>query len=84
MDRGAHRRSAIGAGLMTMASGQAIDGLSGLAATVSRVALTVFPIFFITWEATLGIGTGLMVDQAKSTGSRRSRADGRRDTGLLR
>ncbi len=61
---GVHIALAIGAGLMAMAAYTLIDGLPGRAATVSRVALTVFPIFFIAWEATLGIGTGLMVDQA--------------------
>jgi hypothetical protein len=61
---GVHIALAIGAGLMAMAAYTLIDGLPGRAATVSRVALTIFPIFFIAWEATLGIGTGLMVDQA--------------------
>jgi hypothetical protein len=61
---GVHVALAIGAGLMAMAASTLIDGLPGRAARVSRWALTVFPIFFIAWEATLGIGTGLMVDQA--------------------
>jgi hypothetical protein len=61
---GVHIALAVGAGLMSVAAFTLIDGLPGRAATVSRVALTVFPVFFIAWEATLGIGTGLMVDQA--------------------
>ena len=61
---GVHIALAVGAGVMAMAAYTLIDGLPGPAASVSRVALTVFPIFFIAWEATLGIGTGLMVDQA--------------------
>ena len=61
---GVHIALAIGAGLMAVAAYTLIDGLPGRSATVSRVALTVFPVFFIAWEATLGIGTGLMVDQA--------------------
>jgi hypothetical protein len=61
---GVHIALAVGAGLMAMAAYTLIDGLPGRAAKVARVALIVFPIFFIAWEATLGIGTGLMVDQA--------------------
>ena len=61
---GVHIALAVGAGVMAMAADTLIDGLPGRAASVSRVALTVFPVFFIAWEATLGIGTGLMVDQA--------------------
>jgi len=61
---GVHIALAIGAGLMAMAAYTLIDGLPGRAAGVSRTALAVFPVFFIAWEATLGIGTGLMVDQA--------------------
>ena len=61
-----HVGLAVGAGLMTAAAYRLIEDLSGRAATVSRCALAVFPILFIAWEATLGIGTGLMVDQANS------------------
>jgi hypothetical protein len=59
-----HIALAVGVGLMSIAAFTLIDGLPGRAATVSRVALTVFPVVFIAWEATLGVGTGLMVDQA--------------------
>ncbi len=59
-----HIGLAIGAGLMALAGYRLIAGLPGRAATVSRCALVVFPIFFIAWEATLGIGTGILVDQA--------------------
>ena len=54
----------VGAGLLAVAAYTLIAGLHGRAATVSRCALVVFPVFFIAWEATLGIGTGILVDQA--------------------
>ena len=59
-----HIGLAVGAGLMALAGYTLIAGLAGRAATVSRCALAVFPIFFIAWEGTLGIGTGILVDQA--------------------
>ena len=42
---GVHIALAVGAGVMAMAAYTLIDGLPGPAASVSRVALTVFPIF---------------------------------------
>ena len=57
-----HLGLAILAGLMAFAAYLLVDGLLGRAATISRLALPVFVVFFIAWEATLGIGTGLMVD----------------------
>jgi hypothetical protein len=59
-----HFGLAILAGAMGLAAYLLIDGLRGRAATVSRVALAVFVVFFIAWEATLGIGTGILVDIA--------------------
>ena len=59
-----HIGLAIGAALMTVAAYTLIDGLPGRPAKVSRYALAIFPVFFIAWEATLGIGTGLMVEHA--------------------
>jgi hypothetical protein len=66
---GVHIALAVGAGLMSIVALTLISELRGRAATVSRVALTVFPVFFIAWEATLGIGTGLMVDQVNGLAS---------------
>jgi hypothetical protein len=57
-----HVGLAVFAGLMAAAAYVLIDGLRGRAATISRVALPVFVVFFIAWEATLGIGTGILVD----------------------
>jgi hypothetical protein len=41
-----------------------LNGLSGLAATVSRVAVIVFLVFYTALEVTAGIGTGILVDYA--------------------
>jgi hypothetical protein len=41
-----------------------LNGLSGLAATVSRVAVIVFLVFYTALEVTAGIGTGVLVDYA--------------------
>jgi hypothetical protein len=59
-----HLGLAILAGAMGLAGYLLVDGLRGRAATVSRIALSVFVVFFIAWEATLGIGTGILVDLA--------------------
>ena len=39
-----------------------LRGLEGLAATVSRVALVFFLVFYTAYEVTIGVGTGLLVD----------------------
>jgi hypothetical protein len=57
-----HLGLAVLAGVMGLAGYLLVDGLHGRAATVSRIALPVFVVFFIAWEATLGIGTGILVD----------------------
>lgn len=59
-----HIGLAVGAGLMAAAAYALTSRIEGRSRTVSRVALGIFVVFFIAWEATLGIGTGLMVDQA--------------------
>jgi hypothetical protein len=41
-----------------------LRGLSGLAATVSRVALVFFLVFYTAYESNVGIGTGVLVDYA--------------------
>ena len=40
-----------------------LRGLEGTAATVSRVSLWVFAIFYAAFEITLGIGTGLLTNE---------------------
>jgi hypothetical protein len=59
-----HLGLAVLAGAMGLAAYVLVDGLEGRAATVSRRALAVFVVFFIAWEATLGIGTGILVELA--------------------
>jgi hypothetical protein len=39
-------------------------GLTGVAATVSRVALVFFLVFYTAYEVTIGLGTGVLVDYA--------------------
>jgi hypothetical protein len=41
-----------------------MSGLKGRAATVSRVALIFFLVFYTAWEVTIGVGTGILVDYA--------------------
>lgn len=61
-----HIGMAILAGLMAAAAYTLLRGLRGRAATISRLALAPFTVFFIAWEATLGIGTGILVNHANS------------------
>ena len=72
-----HVALAAGAGAMALAARALIAELPGRAAAVSRGALVVFPVFFIAWESALGIGTGLIVDQANglAAGDRAAAAD---------
>jgi hypothetical protein len=39
-----------------------LRGVEGTAAKVSRVALAVFAVFYLVFEAVIGIGTGVLVD----------------------
>ena len=41
-----------------------LNGLEGTAATVSRVALVFFLVFYTAYEVTVGVGTGFLVDYA--------------------
>ena len=41
-----------------------VSGLEGRAATVSRVALLLFLVFYTAYEVTVGVGTGILVDYA--------------------
>src|SRR5688572_32808303 len=41
-----------------------MDGLKGTAATVSRVSLVFFLVFYTAYEVTIGVGTGFLVDYA--------------------
>jgi hypothetical protein len=42
-----------------------LRGVESLAATVSRVAVVFFLVFYTAYEVTVGVGTGLLVDYAK-------------------
>ena len=41
-----------------------LNGLTGMAATVSRVAMIFFLVFYTAYEATVGVATGVLVDYA--------------------
>ena len=50
--------------LLGIAAFMLLRGLSGRAATVSRVALVFFLVFYTAYEVTVGVGTGILVDYA--------------------
>jgi hypothetical protein len=50
--------------LMAIATYLLLNGLESRAATVSRVALIFFLVFYTAYEVTVGLGTGVLVDYA--------------------
>ena len=50
--------------LLGLAGFVLLRGLEGRAATVSRVAIVFFLVFYTAWEMTIGVGTGVLVDYA--------------------
>ena len=50
--------------LMAIATYLLLGGLKSRAATVSRVALVFFLVFYTAYEVTVGVGTGILVDYA--------------------
>ena len=50
--------------LLGLAAFLLLRGLDGRAATVSRVALVFFLVFYTAYEVTVGVGTGVLVDYA--------------------
>jgi hypothetical protein len=50
--------------LIAIAAYLLLGGLKSRAATVSRLALTFFLVFYTAWEVTVGVGTGILVDYA--------------------
>jgi hypothetical protein len=50
--------------LIGLAAYLLISGLEGRAATVSRVALLLFLVFYTAYEVTVGVGTGILADYA--------------------
>jgi hypothetical protein len=50
--------------LMAIATYLLLSGLESRAATVSRVALVFFLVFYTAYEVTVGVGTGVLVDYA--------------------
>ena len=50
--------------LMGLAAFLLLNGLEGRAATVSRVAVVFFLVFYTAYEVTVGVGTGILVDYA--------------------
>ena len=43
-----------------------LRGLQGTAATVSRIGLAVFAIFYAAWELVLGVGTGILTHEVNA------------------
>jgi hypothetical protein len=50
--------------LLALAVFLLLDGVQSLAATVSRVALVVFCVFYTAYELTVGLAPGILVDHA--------------------
>jgi hypothetical protein len=50
--------------LLGLAGYQLVSGLQGLAATVTRVSMLLFLVFYTAYEVTVGVGTGILVDYA--------------------
>jgi hypothetical protein len=50
--------------LLAIAAYLLLSGLQSRAATVSRVALVFFLVFYTAYEVTVGVGTGILVDYA--------------------
>lgn len=50
--------------LIGLAAYLLVSGLEGRAATVSRVALLFFLVFYTAYEVTVGVGTGILTDYA--------------------
>jgi hypothetical protein len=50
--------------LLGLAGYLLVSGLDGLAATVSRVSMLLFLVFYTAYEVTVGLGTGILVDYA--------------------
>jgi hypothetical protein len=50
--------------LMALAAYLLLSGVQSRAATVSRVALVLFLVFYTAYEVTVGLGTGVLVDYA--------------------
>jgi uncharacterized membrane protein len=51
-------------GLMAVAVYLLVRNLEGTAATVARIALVPFVLFYAAWEAVIGLATGALVQQA--------------------
>lgn len=52
--------------LMALTLHQLLRGIDGTAAKVSRVAIPIFAVAYTAWEAVIGIGTGILVDQVNA------------------
>lgn len=60
--------------LMAFAAYLLLSGLESRAATVSRVALVLFLVFYTAYEVTVGLGAGILVDYAKGLPAAEQRA----------
>ena len=50
--------------VLGLAAFHLVRGLHGLAATLSRVSVVLFLVFYTAYEVTVGVGTGILVDYA--------------------
>jgi len=59
--------------LLALAIGLLLRDLRSTAARVSRIALAVFVVFYVAWEALQGIANGILVDQVSTPTERWAR-----------
>jgi hypothetical protein len=63
-----HYAGAVFFPLMALVVWLLVRGLPGRAATVTRVAMPVFAVFYTVWEAIFGIATGILADAGDAKG----------------
>src|SRR5919106_5513111 len=59
-----HTVTLLGFPFLGVAAFSLLRGVESLAATVSRVAVVLFLVFYTAYEVTIGVGTGFLVDYA--------------------
>jgi len=61
---GVHAATLLAFPFLGLAAFALLRGVESLAATVSRVAVVLFLVFYTAYEVTIGVGTGFLVDYA--------------------
>jgi hypothetical protein len=61
---GVHAATLLAFPFLGLAAFSLLRGVESLAATVSRVAVVLFLVFYTAYEVTIGVGTGFLVDYA--------------------